>query len=315
MPPSVTSMHDILRERMRIRWSAVRVWVPVLAGLVSTAIACAPGGSDSPVATPTLSLSRLSVPLGSPIEMTYRFTVAPELPLIDGDYRVMVHFLDADEELMWTDDHEPPKPVSEWEPSERVEYTRTVFMPIYPYVGEATVAVGLYGVDDDERLPLAGEDLGQRTYAVATVELLPQSENVFVMYKDGWHPAEVLPENSAVEWQWTKKDATLAFTNPKADSTLYLHYDGRPDLFDPPQQVTISIGDQTIETFSIEARRDTLRRIPLTQSDLGSTDMVEVRIQLDKTFVPANRSDANSEDLRELGIRVFHAAVEPSSAM
>src|SRR5207245_8791746 len=54
---------------------------------------------------------------------------------------------------------------------------------------------------------------------------LPQTENVFVMFKDGWHPAETPPDNAAVEWQWTKKEATLSVRNPKKDVVFYLHLD------------------------------------------------------------------------------------------
>ena len=37
-------------------------------------------------------------------------------------------------------------------------------------------------------------------------------EGVLVVFKDGWHPAEVVSEGAGrTEWQWTKKEATLAF--------------------------------------------------------------------------------------------------------
>jgi hypothetical protein len=39
--------------------------------------------------------------------------------------------------------------------------------------------------------------------------------------------------------------------------------------------------------------------------------MVEIRIGVDRTFVPALVPGSNSKDSRELGIRVFHAFVEP----
>jgi hypothetical protein len=38
---------------------------------------------------------------------------------------------------MWTDDHTPPVPTTQWKPGQTVEYTRTVFIPIFPYVGDA----------------------------------------------------------------------------------------------------------------------------------------------------------------------------------
>ncbi len=56
----------------------------------------------------------------------------------------MVHVVDTDDELMWTDDHEPPTPTTQWKPGQTIEYTRTVFVPVYPYVGDATIQLGLY---------------------------------------------------------------------------------------------------------------------------------------------------------------------------
>ncbi len=297
-----------------VRRPGVAVCASISAILIAGALGCAPE-AEPPVATPTLLMSKQRLPLGSPVQMTYRFNMAPELPPIEGRYSVVVHFLDAEQELMWTDDHVPPTPVREWQPSERIEYTRTIFLPIYPYVGEGTVAVGLYDADTERRLLLAGENLGQRSYNVATIELLPQSENVFVIYKDGWHPSEVLPDDPTIEWQWTKKDATLAFENPKVDSTLYLQYHGRPDLFDPPQQMTIAIGGQAVETFAVESSEVMIRQIHLAAAQLGSADMVELHIQLDRAFVPAELPGLDSTDGRKLGIRVFHAFIDPSTTM
>ena len=48
---------------------------------------------------------------GAPIEITYRFEVAPDAAF-DADYRVMLHVVDSDEERMWDDDHDPPVPTS-----------------------------------------------------------------------------------------------------------------------------------------------------------------------------------------------------------
>ena len=39
--------------------------------------------------------------------------------------------------------------------------------------------------------------------------------------------------------------------------------------------------------------------------------MAELRIVVDKTFVPALTPEAASKDPRELGVRVFHAFVDP----
>ena len=41
--------------------------------------------------------------------------------------------------------------------------------------------------------------------------------------------------------------------------------------------------------------------------------MVELTLEVDKALVPALVTGANSRDPRELGLRVFHAFVEPAS--
>ena len=96
-----------------------------------------------PVATPSFSVNRPRAALGSPVEITYRFAVAREATFPE-DYRVLVHFMDKNEELMWTDDHAPATPTSKWSPGQTIEYRRTMFVPIYPYIGEAGVYMGLY---------------------------------------------------------------------------------------------------------------------------------------------------------------------------
>jgi hypothetical protein len=260
-----------------------------------------------PMATPSLTLSRDKVPLGGPVDITYKFVVAPDAKFTQ-DYRVMVHVLDPNEELMWTDDHDPPIATKEWKPGQTVEYTRTVFVPVYPYVGEATIQVGLYSLSNGPRVPLAGEDAGQRSYRVGRIQLAPQSEAVFSVFKDGWHPAEQAEHNAAVEWHWTKKSATLAVRNPKKDCVLYLELDNPGGIFDEGQHVTVSIGSNTLEQFALAPKNLALRKIALPATALGTEDSVDVRIDVDKTFVPS-RLSSTSKDPRELGVRVFHAAV------
>ena len=276
-----------------------------------TAAACRRNEPEPPpVATPSFSVPQTRVPLGAPIEVTYKFVVAPNAPKINENYRVFVHFLDADQERMWADDHDPQVPTTQWKPGQTIEYTKTMFVPVYPYQGKTTVLMGLYSVASDSRLPLAGTHNGQRAYTVGHLELLPRTEGIFVMFKDGWHPAETPPDNPAVEWQWTKKEATLSVRNPKRDVMLYLHLD-QPGVFPEPQQVTVSLGDQVIDSFVIEPRKELIRKPTITAAQLGTADVIDLRISVDKSYVPAVITKGASRDPRELGVRVFHAYVQP----
>jgi hypothetical protein len=288
------------------------MWIGVI--VCVTMVACGSKEDPAPpVATPSFTMNLQRVPLGSPVEITYRFAVAPNAPPFAKDYLVMVHVLDSDEELMWTDDHQPATPTRQWKPGQVVEYTRTVFFPVYPYLGTATIEMGLYAQDTGERLPLAGEDTGQRGYRVGKVELLPQTENIFVIFKDGWHPPETAENNATLEWQWMKKDGTLSMRNPKRDVLFYLHADHPRSVMTDPQHVTVTIGDETIDDFTLESGAEVIRKLPLTAAQLGQGETTEIRIHVDRTFVPVAIAPDKTKDPRELGLRVFHAFIQPRS--
>jgi hypothetical protein len=265
----------------------------------------------APVATPSVTLNAQTAAIGSPIEMTYRFDVAGNTPSIDGDYWVFVHFLDTDGELMWTDDHEPPTPVRQWKPGSTVEYTRTMFIPKFPYVGQTRVEIGLFSPSNSERLPMSGESRGQRSYQVATFDMRLQSDNLFVIFRDGWHETEVGAEGSGLEWQWSKKDSVLSFANPKRDVEVYLQVDQPVAAFSTAQRVEVRAGSEVVDSFELPFGRTELRRIKLSASQLGTADTVELTVSVDRTFVPTTIAALKSNDPRELGVRVFRAFVQP----
>jgi hypothetical protein len=70
--------------------------------------------------------------------------------------------------------------------------------------------------------------------------------------------------------------------------------------------VTVTAGGQPIATFPADSSVRTLKTFPLTASQLGEGDMAEIGLHVDQTFRPSSGGDT-----RELGIRVFHAFVEP----
>jgi hypothetical protein len=276
--------------------------------------ACSRGESAPPVATVSLTLNKTSVALGGVIDLTYRFQVQPDAK-ISGDYVVFTHLNREDGTTIWNDDHQLPEGVktSQWKPGQVIEYTRTRFVPTLSYLGPATIEVGLY--KDDERLTLIGpnaadKDTTTHSYKVATLELLPRSERIQMYRLSGWQNAEFAPDDPTVEWQWTQKTAVLSLQNPKQDVTFYIEYDGRSDWLGKPQQVDVYCGDAKVGSFTADARVPTLVRIPVSASQLGSGEMAQFRIEVDRTFVPAKVPGAGN-DTRELGIRIFHAHVEP----
>ena len=78
-----------------------------------------------------------------------------------------------------------------------------------------------------------------------------------------------------------------------------------------PQQVQVKLGGQPVDQFTLVPNDLQLRKIKLPAGQLGAVEMAELQISVDKTFVPAAVNPAASKDTRELGVRVFHAVVDP----
>ena len=85
-----------------------------------------------------------------------------------------------------------------------------------------------------------------------TLDLLPQTENIFLVYKEGWHTPETHPENPSVERTWTKKEALVSFKNPKKDVIVYLEGDTCVKCFTLTPELTVSVGTNAGMRFPIE---------------------------------------------------------------
>ena len=74
----------------------------------------------------------------------------------------------------------------------------------------------------------------------------------------------------------------------------------------PPQQVTLRDRRPDDRQPSRPTDRDRkMMTFPITAAQFGTGDMAELMLDVDRTFAPG------AGDTRELGIRVFHAFVEP----
>lgn len=278
--------------------------------------ACGAGCSEptdeaTPVATPQVTMSRTAAAIGRPLDMQWSFSVAADAPPFVEDFYVFVHFIGDTGELMWTDDHRPPTPTSQWKPGATIAYTRTVFVPKFPYTGNVSVHAGLYSPSSNTRVPLAGDGTGGRAYRVAGFQMTPEADTVFVVYTDGWHQAEVAGDSGGVEWQWSKKRGTVAFHNPKRDVTVMIQADLPVPALTDPVQVDVSLGATVVDSFGLAPGGELVRRVSLSAAQLGDGETVELALTADRTFVPSTIPALRSRDSRELGIRVFRVYIEP----
>jgi hypothetical protein len=285
----------------------------VAAGLLS---GCREGPPPEvhPIA-PGLSVNRDRVPLGSALEVTFEWTVGPNAKPIPPGHRAFVHLLDSYGVILLTADHVPDPPPDEWRPGETYRYGRTLLVPVSPYVGEARFVMGLYSTaGDGARLHLDGEGIGRQEYHVRTVDLLPQTENVFLVYKEGWHEPQLHPDNPAIEYTWTKREAVISFRNPKTDVVVYLQAETCFDCFSDPPTLALSVGPVGT-TIPIEDGQVFLERVRINAADLGTDEWIDLRLQMSESFVPARLTPPRNDDPRELALLVHHVSVVEADAI
>ena len=102
------------------------------------------------------------------------------------------------------------------------------------------------------------------------MELLPQTENIFLVYKEGWHNPEVLarePEGRAHLDQ--EGGASLSFKNPKKDVIVYLEADTNVKCFAQPPVLTVAVGSKVGLVIPIENSEVFLKKIRVKAEDLG----------------------------------------------
>lgn len=270
--------------------------------------ACARRKAEISDITPAFEVNRARAPLGSAIETTITWKVGPNAKKVPEGYNAFIQFLDSHKVVLFADTHVPTPPPSAWEPGKSYSYKKTYFIPVYPYVGDVQVAMGLVPASGrGERMGLKGEDIGLRAYKVGKMELLPQTDNIFLVYKEGWHSPEASPANPSLERTWTKKEALVSFKNPKKDVVLYLEADTNFKAFLQKPVLTVALGGKTGTVVPIENSEVFLKKIRVKGQDLGQDEWVDLRLSLNQSFVP--KALGLNQDERELGLLVYHLYV------
>lgn len=281
----------------------------VCALLLLGGVSC--GARSEPVAAIILDLERSAAPQGAFVSAELSLTLLPAFTPVDRDYRVFVHFLDPGGRLLWADDHDPPVPSSDWRRGQTLSYVRRLAIPEDAHVGEITIAVGLYDPPQGERLPLAGEHLGQLSYRGGRLTIEAAAARNLLTYEYGWYDQEVEQSNGSVaRWRWTAETAVLSFPNPYSDAALQLLLDGRPDLAPGGRQaVDVLAGGEPLERIVLASRDRQFVEVMLPAARLGGGRTGRIEIRVEPTVVPAAAAGSTSMDDRRLGVRVHHAFV------
>ena len=269
---------------------------------------CRGRGPEVQPLRPSASFNRPRVPLGAAVEVRYTWEVGSAARPIAPGYEAFVHVLDPRGGVLFTDDHVPDPPPERWSPGRTYSYRRTVFVPVVPWVGGARVLMGLYDPRSGRRLVMAGEDAGRRAYAVGAIELLPQTENIFLVFKEGWYGPEPDPASPGTEHAWTRQDAVVSFKNPRKDVVVYLEAETCLSCFPAPPTLTVSLGSGQA-TLPLGNTRTLRARVRASAEQLGPEEWVDLRLRMSEAFVPSRLVPPMNDDDRELGLNVYHLSV------
>jgi hypothetical protein len=237
-----------------------------LALAVASLASCSRKQAPEPaVATPAVTLQPRQGAAWQPDRDHLSVRRRGQRPSFAENCTVFVGVVDADEVLMWTDDHLPSVPTTEWKPDRRSKCTRTVFVPISLYRRRLDHMGLLAG--HEEALVRSGTDGGSGVIS-GDAPAPPQTENVFTVNKEGWNGPETAVNNSSVEWQWTKKeDARIQESQEKTPSLSRVDNPSRTFRGSAHPGETER---QVVYEFSVVPEGPVLRKIPLTPAQLAT---------------------------------------------
>lgn len=293
--------------KMTGRGGGVRLATSALAVLVAlSAAGC--GGEDvsrAVAASVTLDIPD-SIPLGAPFDIGYTWTPRDDFQAPGDDYKIFVHFVDPDGNIVAQDDHYPPLPTTQWTVGQPVSYRHWVYPDPDLRPDYFDVYVGMY--DDEGQVATVHEGRFQNRPLVSSVIVRADDQGGVPVYLEGFEERETSLTTDDVfhrQWQWMRRTGTVAFGNPHGPATLHLRALSPVDYLEGgAQQVTIRAGEQVIATFEATDSSPYLMRFDVPGNGLGDGEWVDFTIEVDKIFVPA-QVEEGSDDIRELGLQVF----------
>lgn len=257
---------------------------------------------------PALELPDSLAP-GQPVDIGYVWTPGAEFQPPADDYKVFLHVVDPDGNIIEQDDHYPPVPTSQWTSGEPVTYSRWLYPTSQAEVDYLDFYVGIY--DDDGQVGVRWDGAWENRPEVRRVDIREDDSRGIPVYVEGFHENEVDAEHPSIRWTWMQRRGVVAFGNPRGPAILHLRGHSPVDeTGGKPQTVRILVDGEELTTLEISDSTPWLERIEVPAEAVGSGDWVEVTLEVDSFFVPAH-VDPASADTRELGLQIFGLYLAP----
>lgn len=284
--------------------------VTVVAGLAATGCADAEVGRTME-ATVAVDLPD-SIPVGSPFDVGYSWTPGDDFVPPADDYRVFVHFVDPDGNIVVQDDHFPTVPTSQWRAGEAVEYRHWVYPDPELAPEYFDLYVGLY--DDVGQIGTRRDDRFQDRPLVHTVQVESDNQSGKPVFVEGFEEYEnslTSDDPANRRWRWMRSRGVVAFGNPRGPAMLHVRALSPVDDLGGPQTITIKMGEQLVARYEVDHASPHTMLFDVPGQGLGDGDWVDFTFEVNDTFVPAETSEG-SEDTRDLGLQVYWMYLAPN---
>ena len=246
-----------------------------------------------------------SIPPGSPLDIGYTWTPNSGFSPPADDFKVFVNIVDPDGNIVEQDDHFPVVPTSQWRAGQPFTYRHLIYSDPGLRVDQLSFYVGLY--DDEGKVGTMYEGRFQERPLVHTMLIRTDDQGGRPGYLEGFTEEEVLLTSHDAytrQWRWMGSRGLVQFRNPRGPATLHLRALSPVDFVGGNQSVSIKMGGREIDWFTRTDSSSYLLYFDVPDEELGDGDWVELTIEVDKVFVPAQVTEG-STDTRELGLQVF----------
>lgn len=303
----------LLENRRGIRAAGVARWGRIL--VLALAVAVAGCGEETPDVRvdvePALEVPE-SLAYREPFQIGYRWVAGPDFEPPAEDYKVFLHLSDPDGNIIGQDDHYPPTPTSQWRSGEPVEYSRWVYPSEESEVDYIDFHVGLYEESTMTQVGVRHDGAWSRRPQVERIDIREDDNRGIPVYVEGFYEMEVVPDRPGFgQWVWMERRGVAAFGNPRGPATLHLQaHSPVEETGGEAQEVRLSIDGQELTTLTVDSSPPFLERIEVPADLLGDDDWVELTIEVDSWFVPA-QVNPDSQDTRELGLQLFGIYLAP----
>lgn len=240
------------------------------------------------------------------VKMKYEFSTSNDFHALNDDYRVFVHFWRVkNKEMLLVDDHQPEKMISQWKKDDKINYTRTLYIPRFldefdiDFEGYEVIklTVGLYNPKmESSKIILFQESINIQSASSIAPE---------IVYDEGWYQSETdlnLVNKDERSWRWTSKKAVCIIENPKKECLLKI-IGGVDKTKFTDQKVIFKINDKILEEFVPETSRFSKEYV-VAPTMMSVEDEFRLTIETNKTFIPSALNPGVNDD-RELGVQVF----------